>query len=334
MGLLVLTFSWTGCRPEKSVELSAPELPAVTVSLAEARIEENIIVDQIVGTVTAKLQSKLSSKISGRITEFTLRIGQRVLKDDLLVSLNSAEVEARLEMATAARDQTAKELVRYKELLDQNAATQSEYDAVESRHRMAEASAREAEAIQEYTQILAPFDGVVARKFADIGDLASPGKPLLELEGLTGFRFEANVPEALASRIQIGQVMEVRVDSVGKAIPAEVSEMAPSANPLSRTLLVKLDFPKNKELRSGQYGRLAVMARGPSNVRIPADALIQRGQMEIVFVATEGHALLRLVKTGKRSGKDVEILSGLDAGERVVIEGASALRDRQPIAVK
>ena len=186
----------------------------------------------------------------------------------------------------------------------------------------------------DYTVIVAPFDGVVTRKLADVGDLASPGKPLLQMENPDTLRLEADVPEALIGNVKLGDKLAVRIAAVTNDITGSVAEMSPTADPNSRTYLVKLDLPGAAGLRSGQFGRVSVPVGQASAIRVPASAVVQRGQMELIFVLANGHAQLRLIKTGTRVGDEVEVVSGLDSGEQVVTEGAATLTDGQPVSVK
>ncbi|HEU0011459.1 MAG TPA: efflux RND transporter periplasmic adaptor subunit, partial [Verrucomicrobiae bacterium] len=117
-------------------------------------------------------------------------------------------------------------------------------------------------------------------------------------------------------------------------IAGVVSEIAPVADPASRTFNVKLDLPANAGLRAGQFARVTIPVGETRALRLPLSAVVQRGQMELVFVAENRHAQLRLVKTGKRIGNAVELVSGVTVGEQVVVEGASRLRDGQPIEAK
>lgn len=331
---LAVQVSWTGCQRGEQAESSPKEPPVAAVSLAEAHIEETGALERVVGAVSARTRAQVSARVSGRIVALAARIGQRVAQGELIARLDAGEIGARLEQSSAVLTQAEKELSRYRELLKQGAVTQSEFEGVESRQQTAAAAVKEAAAMLEYTEIHAPFAGVIARKLADVGDLSAPGRPLIELEADGAMQFAADVPEALASRIQLGEKLEVTVDTVGDSLVATVSEIAPSSNPLSRTLLVKLDLPEQAGLRSGQFGRLAVPVKGVANVRVPADAVLQRGQLEIVFVAFDGRARLRLVKTGKRLGGEWEILSGIEAGEKVVANGVADLRDGQRIVAR
>ena len=126
----------------------------------------------------------------------------------------------------------------------------------------------------------------------------------------------------------------MRVSGVSNELAGIVSEIAPSADPNSRTFLVKLDLPPAPGLRAGQFGRVAVPVGETSALRVPATAVLQRGEMELVFVVANGHAQLRIVKTGEHIGDEVELVSGVDAGEQVVAEGAANLLDGQPVTLQ
>jgi RND family efflux transporter MFP subunit len=197
---------------------------------------------------------------------------------------------------------------------------------------VARAAVIEAETMLGYSKVTAPFDGVVTRKLADVGDLASPGKALIEMEDPAALRLEAAVPEAIIDRVSLGSTLIVRIGN--KELEGIVREMSPTADPNSRTLLVKLDLPSTPGLRTGQFGRVAVPVAETSVLRVPASAVLQKGQMELVFIRNGNHAQLRIVKTGKPTGEEIQILSGVNAGEEVITSGVETLVDGQPIEVR
>ena len=219
-------------------------------------------------------------------------------------------------------------------MLDKKITTQADFDAVQARASVAEGAAREMETMLGYTKVVAPFDGIVTRKLADVGDLAAPGKPIIEMEDPRALRFEADVPEALIGNVKLGAKLPVQVAEGAAPIEGTVVEMAPVADAASRTFLVKLDLPAAEGVRSGQFGRVWVPTGESKSIRVPASAVVARGQMECVFVVVNEHAQLRIVRTGKHTGGEVEILAGLSSGERVVSEGAESLRDGQPVTLK
>jgi RND family efflux transporter MFP subunit len=173
---------------------------------------------------------------------------------------------------------------------------------------------------------------MITRKLADVGDLAAPGKPLLELEDPAALRLEADVPEALIDRIKIGEKFKIRIST--NELEGVTSEITPVADPGSRTFLAKFDLPRIDGLRVGQFGRVQIPVGEGAALRVPASAVIERGQMELVFVASDGRAQLRLVKTGKRVGDEIEVVSGISAGEKVVSASNAKLTDGQPLAIR
>jgi RND family efflux transporter MFP subunit len=287
------------------------------------------VVEEVVGTVQPKLQAVIEAKVSGRITRLPVTLGQSVKAGEVLVELASQEVQARLDQASAAFRQAELDFNRLSNLRRQAAATQAELDTAQTRFAAAKAAVAEAEALSSYTKIVAPFDGVVARKLADEGDLAMPGKPLLELEGRAGLRLVADVPSLLASHVQPDGKLAVRVDALAEPITGTVAEISPAADPATRTVRVKVDLPETAELRAGQFGRLAVSVGEAAFLFVPPPALVRRGQLEILFVVADGKAQMRLVRAGKETPQGIEILAGLAPGETVVIEGAANLRDGQ-----
>jgi RND family efflux transporter MFP subunit len=207
---------------------------------------------------------------------------------------------------------------------------------------MTVAMVREAEVMLGYAEIRAPFDGVVVRKPAQAGDFASPGFPLLELEGTSDFQIEANLPESLAATLRVGQEIPAVTPSSGASFTALLAELSPSAEAAARTVPVKLSVPAGAAVRSGEFIRLRVPGPMVRRLTMPASALSVLGQMERVFVvigpdstaAATSRAGLRLVRTGSTlPGGGLEILAGLEAGERVVLNPPASLREGDRLEV-
>ncbi|HZI31689.1 MAG TPA: efflux RND transporter periplasmic adaptor subunit [Candidatus Binatia bacterium] len=321
-----------GCH--KTPEPARTELPAATVQVQTVEKKSRVATEDVVGTVRPKLSAAIEAKISGRIEHMLVVPGQTVKEGQTLAKLDAHEVQARLDQATATRQQAESDFKRANDLMAQKILSQSEFDSAQSKFRMAVAAETEAKTLLSYTEIVAPFDGVITRKLADMGDLAMPGKPVLQMENPNTLRLEADVPEALIDDVKLGDQFAVRIATITNEIQGTVAEMSPAADPNSRTFLVKLDLPTTPGLRSGQFGRVAVPVGKVSAIRVPTSAVIQRGQMELVFVATNGDAQLRLVKTGRRVDDEMEVVSGLNSGEAVVTQGASELTDGQPVTIQ
>lgn len=334
LGLAVMFLAACSRHPEPAHEAPAQKLPTVQVQVqpAESKLQTNT--EEIVGTIRAKRRATLEAKVSGRIAEMPVLLGQPVQAGQLVARLDAAEINARLEQAQASLQQAERDWTRVSALFKGQAVTRSELDNAEARQRQARAAVAEAEAMMRYVEVTAPFAAVVTRKIADAGDFATPGKPLVELEDLSMLQMDADLPEALSARIQQGSQLAVRLDAVNGDLLGQVSEIAPAIDPVSRTFRVKLDLPQTPGVRSGQFARLLVPVGETSRLHVPSSAVVQRGQLEIAFVVADQRATLHLIKTGKRIGDQLEILSGLEAGDAVVVDGATLLKDGQPVEVK
>jgi RND family efflux transporter MFP subunit len=284
--------------------------------------------EEITGTVRAKTRAVIEAKISGRVLAMNATLGQFVKAGDVLATLDAQEMQARAESAKAMLDQATSDERRTASLVATNAVSKSDYDAAKARLEVAKASVSEAQTMLGYAKVTAPFDGVITRKLADQGDLAAPGKPLLDLENPAQLRIEANIPETLIASLKIGASLDVTPKA-----KATVAEISPTGDPNSRTFPVKLDLPAGNTMRPGQFVRIAVPVREYEALVIPAAALVTRGQLQMVFVNDNNVAKLRLIRTGRERSEGIEVLAGLDGGESLVIEGAAKLMDGQPLSV-
>jgi membrane fusion protein, multidrug efflux system len=327
-------FGTAGCGHQPHPSAPEPQLPTAAVRVQTVEAKNRLATEEVVGTVRPELSASLSAKISGTIQQMLVVPGQHVKKGELLAQVDAREIQARLDQAIAVRDQVQRDADRQKKLMDEKILTQQEYDAVQAKLLVAQAAVREAETMLSYIRIAAPFDGVITAKRADVGDLAAPGKPLVDMEDPKSLRLEADVPEALTGRIKMGDKLAVKLAGAGFSGEAVVSEISPAADPASRTFRVKLGLPPAPELRNGLFGRVAVPTAEVSAMRVPAAAVVVRGQMELAFVVVDRKAQMRLVKTGKALDGEVEIVSGLSPGEVLVVEGAARLRDGQPVEIK
>ena len=236
----------------------------------------------------------------------------------------------------AAYNEAKHQYERIKKYYDSQAATKQELENAESGYLQAkagmtrskdaltgaEAGIRQAmEVVSEaevglgFTRIKAPAKGEVLKRMVEPGDLALPGKPLISLRTEDGFRIEAHVREGLIGKVTIGMQLKAEVVTLEKTCDAVVEEIIPYADPSTRTFLVKAALPLINGLYPGMYGKLFIPESRQEVVMVPYNALILTGQLELVRVRQGKSWQLRYVKTGKRSGEMVEILSGLKGGE-------------------
>jgi RND family efflux transporter MFP subunit len=330
-GMLLLA----GCgKSHRGVTAAQPDLPSVQVRTQTVEAKPLASVEEVAGTVRARLHATIEAKTSGRITAMPVILGQKVKAGDLLARLDAPEIKARLDQAEASLQQAERDAERMSSLLPVQAVSRADYETADSRYRIARGAVAEARAMLGYMEILAPFDGVVTRKWVDVGDQAAPGKPLADIEDPSRLQLEADVPEAIASQIKPNACMAIRVGQIPGDLSGTTAEIAPIADSTSRTFRVKLDLPVRPGLMSGQFGRLIVPLGENTSMRVPALAVVQRGQMEMLFVVENQRARLHLVKTGRRVNDETEILSGLDSGDLVVVDNPQQLVDGQPLKEK
>ena len=186
----------------------------------------------------------------------------------------------------------------------------------------------------DYTRIAAPFAGVVTAKSVEQGNLAAPGAPLLTIEKEGSYRLEASVDESKLPLVKAGQSVDVELESLDRRTAAHVSEIVPAVDSASRSYTVKIDLPSMANLRSGMFGRAWFPMDARKVVTVPASAVVERGQLQSVFVIEDGFAHNRLVTVGKRQQDNVEVLSGLSEGEKVVSAIAAGLVDGAHVEVR
>lgn len=334
--LPILSFAFiAGCakHPESTVDAAAG-LPPAKVHLIVAHIEESPFLTEVSGTVKPVQRAMIAAKVMGTIDEMPVTLGQRVKAGDLLVKISAGEISAKVLQAQAQLNMATRDLDRERDLLTKNASTADMVKGLEDRFAMTQAMVREAEVMLAYTSVRAPFDGVVARKMANAGDLAAPGQPLLEVEGTDVFQIEAGVPDSLATRLAVGATLTIEVPGSSASFSGQLVELSSAADAFARTVQAKISIPPDASVRSGQFARVLVPGTPVRALFVPKSAVSTLGQMERVFVEQNKHAVLRLVKTGAVRGDRVEILSGVAEGEQIVQVPPANLREGQSLEVQ
>lgn len=305
--------------------------------------------ESFVGSVESLDRGQLAARIDGRVGRIAVQEGDRVQAGELLLTLvettagdqsraaaaGVAEAQGALAAARARLELADKTLGRYRVLFAKEAVTPLEMDRISAEQAMAANGVAAAEAAVHrasagsaaaataagYTRITAPYAGVVVRHLVQEGSTVLPGTPLLLLDRQGPWRVRAQLPEALTGKVAVGDGFNVELPALGKTLAGTVAEVLPAAEPQSRAFEVKLDLADQSGLAAGLFARVAAVGGEKSALLIPVAALLERGQLSGVFVVKDGILHFRLVKTGVRSGDQVEILSGLAAGETIVTGG-------------
>jgi membrane fusion protein, multidrug efflux system len=220
-------------------------------------------------------------------------------------------------------------------------ASQAAYQMAQARRAQLDAQlaraqqdVRAAEVTKGYARIVAPFSGIVTAKAVDLGTLAVPGAALLTIEQEGSFRLEAWVEESHMKDIRVGQPVWVTLDGSDRTFNARVSELTPTVDAASRSYIVKIDLPAGVEVRSGSFGRASFTLGKRSVLSIPFPAVTERGQLQSVMVAENGIAHTRLISTGRKYEDQLEVLSGLTAGETLIFPVPHDLADGSRVEVR
>lgn len=283
------------------------------------------------GTVTARTVAQVSPKVSARILEIMVQTGDAVKAGQLVAKLDQSELQAhvnqvRSELA-AAEAQAARasaDLRRTESLYRQEAATKQSLEASQAAARSAEAQVAQAkagiagaESRFAETVLRAPFDGTVLKRNLEPGDTAMPGSPVLTVQSSQKLRVEAAIPESCARRLQPGETLKAVI--AGSSHSVGIEEIAPAADPQTRTVLVKLGL--DGPAQPGAFAWVEQHCGSESVLLIPAAAVSRSGQLESVRLVEQGAAKLRHIRTGKLYGGQVEVLSGLKQGDVVALGG-------------
>jgi membrane fusion protein (multidrug efflux system) len=317
----------------------APAVPVEAVTVGTEDVDVNV---RAVGSLKANQSVVLSSKLSGRVKELSIAEGQKVDIGQVLVVLEDDDLRARLDQAraslaeTEARERNARrQYDRNKLLVQKGVASRQEYDDAEAEYEsasaalaVARANVAFAEAQLADTVIRAPFEGLLGQRRVDIGAFVRDGAAIGSIVDLDPVEIVFAVPERHLSEIHVGQAVSTTVVSHSdRAFPGTVSFIDPEIDPVNRTITVKAVI-RNPEfiLRPGQFATVELqVARHPHMPVIPEEAVVPDGGRALVFVIHDGQAAPREIKTGVRLPGRVEVIEGLEPGERVVRIGHEKL---------
>lgn len=344
LAALAFTLAWMAgvfrdkAPPTGTVEVLRASADGRPVVVVESRAADETVV--IVGSVQPRRKIEIASQIPATIREINVRAGDPVQPDQLLVTLDDRELLAQLREAAANLTAAEADLVvrrgdaaRGKSLRANNAISVEDYARLEGAYNTAVALVERARAQVErldvllsYTKILSPARGVVAERRAEPGDLAAPGKPILVLHETEELELHGSVPESLALAARIGQKIPVRVDAAGYAAVATIREIVPRAEQATRSVLVKVALPPldGKAILPGMFGRMEFPVGTRERLVLPRAAVRSVGQLDMVdLVEPDGRIARRFVRLGNplpnAENDKVEILSGLDPGDRVAL---------------
>ncbi|KAA8476785.1 RND family efflux transporter MFP subunit [Arcticibacter tournemirensis] len=348
-GILVFSACSSGDQPAQTSEVKAI---TVKTALPSQGNKEGVTAS---GQLQSSRSADISTRVMGYITAIHVKAGDRVTKGQLLVSISNedilakkAQTEAAIAEASAAYQNAAKDFQRYNALYKEQSASAKELDNISlqyasagARLKAAKQMKNEAQAMLAYTNLRAPFSGVVTRKLADAGNMASPGLPLLTIEQQGEFEVTAAIPETEITKLKTGQQAKMSIKSGGKTFTGVIREINQSSASTGGQYLIKITVPANekKGLYSGMYVNVFIpIARETGSVTnegsilVPLKSIVMRDQMTGIYtVSNSSQAVLRWVRLGKQYNGEAEVLSGLGKDEKFILEAQGRLYNGVPV---
>lgn len=319
---------------------------AVPVTVSKAGLSGQGETISISGQLTSEHSAAISTRMMGYITKMQVKIGDNVRAGQLLFAIQSADIQAKggqisanIAAADAALANAKKDYERFKILHQQNSATDKELENITLQYKAAEAQAQaarhmrtEVNANMDYANVTAPFSGTITQKLMDVGNLASPGMPVLMLESNGTLQAMATVTEDQIKYIRSGMHISVTIDANGRTINGIISQISKSSVATGGQYLIKVDLQNSNELLSGMYVHLVIPVSGDTknqvteSVWIPKNSLVQQGDLIGIYTIGANHtATLRWLRTGKSTSTQIEVLSGLATGETYISNTDSRL---------
>ena len=324
---------------------------AAELSSAPAQIASGANASGFDGVVEAVRQTVIAAQVAGAVVQLDAKVGDRVAAGQLLLRIdaraadqNTAAGEAQVQAARASLEVASKDFERQKQLFQKAYISQAALERAESEFKatQAQVSAQLAQAGAARTQggfyvVRAPFAGVVAEVPVSLGDMAMPGRPLLTLYDPSALRITASVPQSVALRMPQGLIPRAELPGLPAAntwlMPLRL-QVLPTVDPATHTVQLRADLPPGLAgVSPGMFARLWLPLKdqgarqGNAALSVPSAAIVRRAEMTGLYVMdSNGKPVLRQVRLGRTEGDQVEILSGLSAGERVVTDPQAAAR--------
>lgn len=306
------------------------------------------------GEVTAKQTANISTRMMGYVTKIYVKPGDKVASGQLLVSISSddilakkAQIQAMITEAEAAAKNAQRDYERFKTLRNQNSVSDKELENValqntsmNAKVQMARQQMNEVNAMLSYTNIRAPFSGVVTQKMVDEGSMANPGMPILTIEQNGELQVIASIPENYIQYVKVGDIAQMELKSLGITIDGKVSELSPSAFRTRGQYSMKLaiDTKDKENIRPGMYVNILIPNKTRENITskimLDKSSIVYRDQLTGIYVIDDqSQANLRWIRLGKTIGNQVEVLSGLSQNDKIVSKAEGKLYNGVKVSV-
>ncbi len=348
LSLITLLLSiMTSCGDTSKKEIKEQALKITTTAVSSLKPD---LLFSTSGTIEAVKSANISTRLMGYVSKVNVKIGDRVKKGDILLSINSADLKAKKGQINAQIIQAQsyftnakKDYERFTQLFKENSASQKELDNITTHYEQAKAGLDAAKQMQKeidanlaYADIKAPFNGVITGKMIDNGDLANPGIPLLSLENTHNYLVKTYVNENQIDKINKGGAVNLKIKSSNEILKGSISEISISSKNSGGLYEVKINITNPTNIFSGMFVSVDFLGSTKANIiTIPKSALVQKGQLMGVYTVSMQHtALLRWLRLGKTYGNAIEVLSGLNKNEKIITSANGKLYNGANVTLK
>jgi membrane fusion protein (multidrug efflux system) len=338
--VLLAAMSFSGCKDQESIantEGSSSEPPAIPVSVVEVKPVAIRDVVFLPGETEAYEDVKVAANTSGRVEWIGPREGQAVQKGDLLAKIEVSALKASLEHARAAYNLANDLCERRRRLYENKIIAREELEQSETQLKLAAADLEQVKVRYNHGFPKSPITGVINHLYVDVGEYADLGKPIADIVNIDRIKINVQVPELDVRYVNKGQTTPVKIDAFAdRTLLGTVEFVAFKADPATKTFLVRsvIDNPDH-DIRPGMIGRVAFVRRNiPDAVAAPLFAIVDKGGERIVFVEKDGVAESRVVSIGVIEADRVQITSGLNVGDHLIVRGQTEVEDGMKVIAK
>ena len=299
----------------------AQELPGVIVQ--RHKVDLSFPTEALVEAVQ---QTTVGAQVAGRVVEVKADAGQSVVKGEVLMRIDAREAEELVRAAEAQYTNARLNYERNKSLRDQKFVSQAAVDKAKTDLDAAAANRAAASAGQSHATIVAPLTGIVARRHAELGDMATPGKPLFTIYEPGGLRVTASIPQYRLNDLRKVTTARVEFPELGKWVDASAVKLLPTADTATHVSQVRVSLPPVPEATPGMFARVYFVVGQAEKLTVPASAVVRRGEVAAVYVQGADQRLsLRQLRLGDVVGAgEIEVLAGLAPGDKVIADPVKA----------
>ena len=333
---LLIMIGSTGCNKKGSSSNTSQSKKSEAVQVEVKVIQPALLLNTVssTGTIMANEKAEIRPEISGRIIKILFDEGSLVQKNKLLVKLNDSDLQAQLKRNEAQGMLLASDEFQKRKLLELKAISQDEYDASKSLLMVNQADKQLLQAQIDKTEIHAPFSGKVGLRTVSEGNYVASNTLIATIQQLDPIKIEFDVPEKYSTFIHRGLEINFEIDASDSVFMAKVYAMESSITAETRTLQVRALCNNNTDvLKPGLFARVdMILQRFPSALKIPSEAILTVIDGNSVFLLKNGKASLRHVTTGIRTDKEIQITSGLEANDTLIVTGLMQIRDGMSVS--